>query len=173
MIDPKSFYKANPYRELGFSSDFKIFRGEENEHNNLGDNEFAICSPQIPGFCLKSKRWGYFKVENISKIKFDTGVFDKLILPTSQKEVLYSLVNAHVTGRASFDDIIPGKGKGMVFLLHGSVGAGKTVTAGKCAWGINSSKTRLLTSARKSCGAYAAAFVCCKLCRPRYRFSRC
>ncbi|KAL9625862.1 MAG: hypothetical protein Q9160_000182 [Pyrenula sp. 1 TL-2023] len=36
---------------------------------------------------------------------------------------------AHVKQQSHFDDIIKGKGKGLVFLLHGPPGLGKTLTA--------------------------------------------
>jgi hypothetical protein len=45
--------------------------------------------------------------------------------------MIHSLVKIHSEKRLQFDDIIKGKGKGMVFLLHGEPGVGKTLTAGK------------------------------------------
>jgi DNA polymerase III delta prime subunit len=40
-------------------------------------------------------------------------------------------VQVHEDDRLGFDDMIKGKGKGMVFLLHGEPGVGKTLTAGE------------------------------------------
>ncbi|RDL38442.1 uncharacterized protein BP5553_02782 [Venustampulla echinocandica] len=46
-----------------------------------------------------------------------------------QKDMILSLVNIHSDQRVAFDDVIKGKGKGMIFLLHGVPGVGKTLTA--------------------------------------------
>ncbi len=56
--------------------------------------------------------------------------FQSLLLPQDQKEMIHSLVKIHSDERLSFDDVIKGKGRGMIFLLHGMPGVGKTLTAG-------------------------------------------
>ena len=38
--------------------------------------------------------------------------------------------NSHLRQSDRFDDLIPGKGGGVVILLHGPPGVGKTLTAG-------------------------------------------
>lgn len=40
------------------------------------------------------------------------------------------MVNSHLRQSNSFQDIVPGKGGGVVILLHGPPGVGKTLTAG-------------------------------------------
>lgn len=42
------------------------------------------------------------------------------------------MIKIHKDERLQFDDLIKGKGKGMIFLLHGEPGVGKTLTAGAC-----------------------------------------
>jgi SpoVK/Ycf46/Vps4 family AAA+-type ATPase len=46
-----------------------------------------------------------------------------------QKELLESLIRSHGKEQSGFDDIIKGKGKGLVGLLLGPPGVGKTLTA--------------------------------------------
>lgn len=46
-----------------------------------------------------------------------------------QKELLESLTLSHGREQSGFDDIIKGKGKGLVGLLLGPPGVGKTLTA--------------------------------------------
>lgn len=60
----------------------------------------------------------------------NTEALEKLILPGNQKQVIHSLVHVHAGNLLQFDEVIAGKGKGMVFLLHGESGTGKTLTAG-------------------------------------------
>lgn len=52
--------------------------------------------------------------------------YEQLVLPQEKKEVIKALVQFQST---TFSDIITGKGGGCIFLLHGSPGVGKTLTA--------------------------------------------
>jgi len=79
---------------------------------------------------MTMKRWGWFKIRGIENIEFNLTAFESLVIPASQKELICSLVREHQTGTSAFDDIIQGKGKGLIFLLHGDPGVGKTLTAG-------------------------------------------
>jgi hypothetical protein len=133
MIDVKTFCKEKPSNSI--SVDYKL-DPDKYEHSGskdvrLGDNDFLICSHTTPGFCFTSKKWGIFKVELLEEIKFNTSAFETLLLPKHQKEMIHSLVKVHISNGLGFDDLIRGKGKGMVFLLHGIPGTGKTLTAGK------------------------------------------
>jgi len=97
------------------------------------DDEFMICHYRVAGFALKERRWGFFSVDKISDVPFDHATFNNaLVLPQRTKNMISSLVRVHGTDRATFDDVITGKGKGMIFLLHGEPGVGKTLTAGQC-----------------------------------------
>jgi hypothetical protein len=67
--------------------------------------------------------------------------FDDLILPSNHRDIVRALVQTHARARpASNDqtigvikqrefDIVKGKGKGLIILLHGAPGVGKTSTA--------------------------------------------
>jgi len=67
--------------------------------------------------------------------------FDRLILPKGHKDIVRALVKTHALGRMTAEnnamtrspqrefDVVKGKGKGLIILLHGSPGVGKTSTA--------------------------------------------
>ncbi|KLU87170.1 hypothetical protein MAPG_06173 [Magnaporthiopsis poae ATCC 64411] len=57
--------------------------------------------------------------------------FGQLVLPPGHKEMVTSLVTQHFRDKASGGnaDIVRGKGKGLIILLHGAPGVGKTTTA--------------------------------------------
>ncbi|KAF5532032.1 TOB3 (member of AAA-ATPase family) [Fusarium mexicanum] len=61
--------------------------------------------------------------------------FDLLVLPPGHREMVESLVTQHFLDKVSaYDetdevDIVRGKGKGLILLLHGAPGVGKTTTA--------------------------------------------
>ncbi|KAF2105451.1 P-loop containing nucleoside triphosphate hydrolase protein [Lophiotrema nucula] len=100
-----------------------------NEHRNLVEDDLLLCSHKVPGFFLVTKRWCYFKVRCIAPIQFSSAAFDNLVIPLHQKELIGSVVKELQGKPSGFDDFIKGKGKGLIFLLHGEPGVGKTLTA--------------------------------------------
>jgi AAA+ superfamily predicted ATPase len=81
-----------------------------------------------PGFALTERQWCWFSVDLIRSVEFNTEAFEKLLLPPAQKRLLLALVENHISNGDGFDDLIEGKGKGLVFALHGEPGVGKTFT---------------------------------------------
>lgn len=67
-------------------------------------------------------------VENFRKIDWNKKAFDRLVLEDKLKEMIYALVNVQTSAK-KMDDIVTGKGNGLIILLHGSPGTGKTLTA--------------------------------------------
>lgn len=78
-------------------------------------------------------------VENVYPVTWNKDAFKRLVLPHGTKDVVEALIKAHasadwkqgglVSGKRL--DLIAGKGLGLIMLLHGSPGTGKTLTAGK------------------------------------------
>lgn len=73
-----------------------------------------------------------FAVAHISPIEWNPGAFDSLVLPSAQKKIIKALVESHANrareSKVGFDDVIKGKGRGLVAVLHGRPGVGKTLT---------------------------------------------
>lgn len=130
MIDAKTFYTARPSHKPTFVPQGKAVRTEDGDHLKLTDDEFMICNHEVPGFSLTDKRWRFFNIDNVREVDFNLRAFQSLLLPQDQKEMIHSLVNIHSDERLSFDDVIKGKGRGVIFLLHGMPRVGKTLTAG-------------------------------------------
>jgi hypothetical protein len=65
-------------------------------------------------------------VEQVRDYEWDTALGDKLILPTSHKEVIQILME---TAKDQIDDIIRGKSGGTICICTGEPGTGKTLTA--------------------------------------------
>jgi ATP-dependent 26S proteasome regulatory subunit len=103
----------------------------EIEDHCFTDEEILLCRGTVHGFSMTLKRWGEFAVTNVKKFEYNATAFDDLVIPMVQKQLIRSLVNDHEQSSSSFDDLIAGKGKGLIFLLHGPPGVGKTLTAGK------------------------------------------
>src|SRR5690348_3789432 len=96
----------------------------------MKDEEYMICHDKVAGYSLQHHKWGLFGVDTIQEVEFDDDAFSCLIIQPKFKEMMLSLVKSHTSGTNNFDDFIKGKGNGLIFLLHGAPGTGKTLTAG-------------------------------------------
>ena len=103
----------------------------------LGEDERLLLPCSLYGFVLRSKKWRTFNIDNVEDIKYSSG-FDDLVLPPGHKDTVEALVNRHsrsieAAGTKSEAktsmDLVTGKGKGLIILLHGAPGVGKTSTA--------------------------------------------
>lgn len=94
------------------------------------DEEYLIASPVVLGFAFAEKLWLEFTVSGIKDIVWNDGAYESLVLEKGTKEIVKALVESHKYHPAeSIDDVIQGKGKGLVAVLHGPPGTGKTLTA--------------------------------------------
>ncbi|KAK0128780.1 hypothetical protein ONS95_000730 [Cadophora gregata] len=95
----------------------------------LTDEQLMHCSSLLKGYTLKTKRWLSFFVDSILPIQFNDQAFSSLVLPPSQKELILAFASSQVLHSKKFDDVISGKGRGIIMLLSGGPGIGKTLTA--------------------------------------------
>ncbi|KAK7968785.1 hypothetical protein PG988_007858 [Apiospora saccharicola] len=70
----------------------------------------------------------YIEVDNIEEITWDQDAFGKLALRKDSKELIEALVTNQIDASVG-TDIVAGKGNGLILLLHGGPGTGKTFTA--------------------------------------------
>lgn len=106
----------------------------ERKFENL---QLELCPPRVLGYHLENKTWVELNIsvdENedsgkqegkyLKDIKqlISAEAFSKLQLVKSQKDLVWDLVKSHASGTTDkplLEDIIKGKGKGLVILLHG------------------------------------------------------
>ncbi|KAL2058743.1 hypothetical protein ABVK25_000034 [Lepraria finkii] len=72
-----------------------------------------------------------FAVDDISPIVWNPSSFANLAILPQIKNLVLALAKAHLgeTSDHAFDDFVVGKGRGLILLLHGPPGVGKTLTA--------------------------------------------
>ena len=69
-----------------------------------------------------TKEWGWMLIDKLKRIEASHAAFDSLQIDHSTKRLVKSLVLGHQNGGAEdFDDVIDGKGRGLVILLNGCV----------------------------------------------------
>lgn len=115
-----------------FESDFynemmQEFSIDENASCGIvKDEDLWRCYTRIHGFSMRLKRWGWVDISGLNEVKWREDAFTQLVLEPKIKRTVLHLVK-HYGG--SFADFIEGKSGGLVFLLHGNSGVGKTLTA--------------------------------------------
>ncbi|KAH8648577.1 P-loop containing nucleoside triphosphate hydrolase protein [Xylariales sp. PMI_506] len=154
MIDCETYHRLDPndsfsVTEIARSEDAKRQR-DLRKHNDgvdlddfeetkvvdkLLDDDRLLTNATVRGFAFTHKRFLEFFVDKISDIEWNTKCFDQLVLDPTPKRTVQALVSMHAqrstagTTAEAFDDIVKGKGQGLVMVLHGPPGVGKTLTA--------------------------------------------
>ncbi|KAJ7751769.1 P-loop containing nucleoside triphosphate hydrolase protein [Mycena maculata] len=115
------------------AEEFAVFKADQaakKAARGLTDEETLLATNVLRGFSFTEKKWFQLFIENFSEIKWNEASFDRLVLPESSKTLIRALVSSQLRAEGSkFDDIIKGKGRGLVTVLHGPPGVGKTLTA--------------------------------------------
>ncbi|KAI5780006.1 P-loop containing nucleoside triphosphate hydrolase protein [Geopyxis carbonaria] len=124
MIDTATFNRLKPDSAINVHSiKDKLVNGE------LTEEQLMLCTDRIPIFSFQDKEFYITSIDKVSDIVFNEDVFGKLVLPNDHKELVRVLVETHTSNKAKFDDFVEGKGQGLVAVLHGPPGVGKTMTA--------------------------------------------
>lgn len=101
------------------------------------DGNFLVFPPRVLGYATREKVWGQFSIDDLrdrperQPDKFD----ENLQLDPKYKTLIRALVQSHEQsaakhgGGVQVEDVVQDKGKGLVLLLHGPPGVGKTLTA--------------------------------------------
>lgn len=117
-----------------------------------GEQHLLLLPTRLYGYALHHREWYALNVNTLSEIrsrkqqKDASSAFDDLVLPEKHKKTIRALVKHQTrsfgeSSSASHDgtkpagvpmqglDLIRGKGRGLIILLHGAPGVGKTSTA--------------------------------------------
>ncbi|KAH6890682.1 P-loop containing nucleoside triphosphate hydrolase protein [Thelonectria olida] len=92
------------------------------------DPFLLLLPPRIHGFGLHDKKWRSLLVKHLHPVEWQKDAFRKLVLDQHKKDLIEAMVQVHISSNMS-PDVIEGKGKGLIVLLHGGPGTGKTLTA--------------------------------------------
>lgn len=107
----------------------------------LRDEDLVLLPKRMFAYALRERRFLPIDLNLLKPIRREVGVFENLRIQEEYKDVVRGLVMSHfqkkVLERRYADsategpgqDLIQGKGRGLVVLLHGVPGVGKTATA--------------------------------------------
>lgn len=123
IVDAKSFRLFEP------DAEYNLAVYQSLDRNKLDEDQLAICTPIVFGYCFGVKQWGGFAIDRVQDVDWQNDAFQQLVLSQSRKTMVHSLVRQHKKRKAAFDDVVQGKGRGLIGLLSGKPGSGKTLTA--------------------------------------------
>lgn len=117
------------YSDENCDSDVDCDGAEKDILTALTKDQLLLCSASLKGYSLRNKKWLTFSIGFVKDIKYNDNAFESLVLPADHKELVLALTESQVANKENFDDVIQGKGRGMIMLLSGPPGVGKTLTA--------------------------------------------
>ncbi|TVY65298.1 ATPase family gene 2 protein [Fusarium oxysporum f. sp. cubense] len=149
-----------PFTETGrVVLDRKTFEEDNYSHvtmiEEVEDPEIFLCPPYALGYSTGRKEWCRYLVDNLRDVSWKEDAWSSLILDQEQKKVLKALVMSHKHPervRSQSEQ----KGKGLVVLLHGTPGSGKTLSAETAA---EMSKKALLSTSMSELNRYDRAYA--------------
>ncbi|KAL7915418.1 hypothetical protein GGI35DRAFT_436810 [Trichoderma velutinum] len=138
-----------------FPRSLKELRAGPHNVPYASDEELVIMSYRVFGFVLRNRKWAKLDLSYMTAIhapeasavladeqarnsngnKKPKTAFDRLVIEKEHRSMIVSLVAQHFRDKKSSSgqqqqfDIVKGKGKGLILLLHGAPGVGKTSTA--------------------------------------------
>ncbi|RSL48360.1 hypothetical protein CEP54_012954 [Fusarium duplospermum] len=103
----------------------------------MEDNDIVRLLPgAVPGFVLRSRKWVLLDLLQLGPVAQDNE-WRHLVLPPGHRQLVQAMVETHTQKLGANKDakigldLVRGKGRGCIILLHGVPGVGKTSTAGK------------------------------------------
>ncbi|GKZ25446.1 hypothetical protein AbraCBS73388_001077 [Aspergillus brasiliensis] len=104
----------------------------------LREEDLHLLPSRLFGYSLQDRNFVSMKLENLRKHKERRDNFRNLIIDPHHERMLRALVESHFRHKdiyeamnitATNQDVVQGKGRGLIILLHGVPGVGKTSTA--------------------------------------------
>lgn len=112
--------------------------GQLQDEPKIHEHELVLLPKRLFAYALQDRKFVMLDIANARSIDQTGDPFKELIISRSHKDMISSLVHAHFEKKEmeqlhgfyhTSQDIIHNKGRGLVILLHGVPGVGKSSTA--------------------------------------------
>lgn len=137
FYDGVSFVESNNY----LRQDPYLQEDKQGRKTKLpwAEDDLALLPKRMIGYALWERKFVIVNVQNV-ELKLDDdkeNPFDKLQIGEGHKKLIQAIISSYFANKRLEDemrtpltqDLIRGKGKGVIILLHGLPGVGKTATA--------------------------------------------
>lgn len=130
-------YEIDTVERQDFQQQHETLFDSREDPETLTDDHKALLPPQAYGFVLRTRKWATFDIGGLESPIYDDG-WENLVIDENIKEMVLALVDNHerphgsqstIDGALPSVDLVQGKGRGLIILLHGEPGVGKTSTA--------------------------------------------
>ncbi|KKY14743.1 putative aaa family atpase [Diplodia seriata] len=141
VVDPKTFIEEASKQASRFDDDDDddddddceggCSRGKPSQKPSAFSNSTAdplFGPPFVFGFSLETKEWCKLFIDCLAPVKWVPNAMASLIIPDAQRSLIQALVTSHRFPENARNEASL-KGKGLIALLHGTPGSGKTLTA--------------------------------------------
>ena len=98
--------------------------------SDFAEQDYLTSPASIAVFSIDDQDWYSVSMASLQEKKWSPTAFDRLVLDADTKSTLKHLARTNIQPAERTADVIEGKGRGIVMLLHGPPGVGKTLTAG-------------------------------------------
>jgi hypothetical protein len=145
MVDYDMFRKMHPSNTMFYNVVDDLGVAAFNSSDPPDDDFLAMLPPKIHAFDVNVKAWSkdlgpidlqdtdflieFIAVAHTTEVTWNKDAFNQLVIPDETKELIQAAITAHGHPSSVARDIIAGKGQGLLVLLHGGHGTGKTLTA--------------------------------------------
>ncbi|KXH56318.1 hypothetical protein CNYM01_00198 [Colletotrichum nymphaeae SA-01] len=128
MIDFETYKSFHPYNQYTNNGKFPSEPGLPKDGSEPHVPEIYLFPNLVPGFDLRRKKWVDVEVDQIRDVAWNDHAFNSLVADEDMKMLILALVTNQIDAKRG-TDVIDNKGNGLIMLLHGSPGTGKTFTA--------------------------------------------
>ncbi|KAK4224660.1 putative atpase aaa+ type core [Podospora fimiseda] len=118
-----------PVHGAGMDEDFAEFDDFPRDRP-FTDRQAQLCPSSVLCYAIKSRAWYEVSLSKLKDVEWDKSGLGSLVIDPDTKKMLAGLVEQHRKNRVrGLSDIVQSKGKGLIIVLFGTPGVGKTLTA--------------------------------------------
>ncbi|KAK7460276.1 hypothetical protein Landi51_00524 [Colletotrichum acutatum] len=128
MIDFETYTSFHPHNQYTNKDKLVPEPGLPTDGSEPRLPEIYLFPNLVPGFDLRRKKWVDVEVDRIRDVAWNDQAFNSLVADEDMKMLILALVTNQIDAKRG-TDVIDNKGNGLIMLLHGSPGTGKTFTA--------------------------------------------
>ncbi|KAK0372974.1 hypothetical protein CLIM01_09660 [Colletotrichum limetticola] len=128
MIDFETYKSLHPNNQYTNLVNVVLETGLPTDGSEPHIPEIYLFPNLVPGFDLRRKKWVDVEVDQIRDVVWNDQAFNSLVADEDMKMLILALVTNQLDAKRG-TDVIDNKGNGLIMLLHGSPGTGKTFTA--------------------------------------------
>ncbi|KAI9737349.1 MAG: hypothetical protein M1834_009503 [Cirrosporium novae-zelandiae] len=115
-----------------------MWENRTNDASILQTEDLILLPTRVFAYILRTRKFAQLSISDLREVRPRKDGFNGLKLPKGHKRMVQALVKSHFMAKAFQEkytnddyeaDLVRGKGNGLIILLHGAPGVGKTSTA--------------------------------------------